>query len=571
MILSGPLPPSWERESGGGSGLRIGHNRMSMASPPPHPALPHKGGGIRTRSAGTSMRPPSRSPHPEGRTARVIHRPILGGPIGVEGPLRDPGSPRIALLLDLFGVPDDPRLPAGAGVAGAPAQAAAIADEHDRLAAGDPAAALRRRAALPDVRRPEDPADGAPEGTHVPLTFPLAAGRLGEVALQVLRSYGVPPPTEGNRVELVARGEEAYARLVRMIDEAERTIHITTYILGRDRWASRSWRGWRVRASEGVAVRLLLDDVGSWRVGRRFLAPLTEAGAQVAFFMPVLHLPFRGRANLRNHRKIVVVDERHALTGGMNLASEYMGPTPDPRPLARPRRWSSTARPSATSRSCSGRTGSSPRARTWAYPEPRRLPRGRRPTTSSPRSSPAAPTSPATRSTSRWSRLIFAARRRIWIVTPYFVPDEMLARALDLAARRGVDVRLIVPARSNHITADLARGQLPPPDLTTPAGTCCSIEPVMLHAKAVICRRRARRHRVGEHGHAQPLPQLRGRPLRLVEDAGRGHRRLGTRVDGRVQARPPCPKPDPRAGRERRPAPLAAALRERWDDPGRLN
>src|SRR5262249_56502663 len=53
--------------------------------------------------------------------------------------------------------------------------------------------------------------------------------------------------------------------------------------------------------------------------------------------------------------------------------------------------------------------------------------------------------------------LIFAARDRIWVVTPYFVPDEMLARALILAIRRGVDVRLIVPARSNHVCAALAR------------------------------------------------------------------------------------------------------------------
>ena len=78
-------------------------------------------------------------------------------------------------------------------------------------------------------------------------------------------------------------------------------------------------------------MRLLLDSVGSWRVSRRFLAPLTDAGARVAFFMPVLHIPFRGRANLRNHRKIVVVDNRVAIIGGMNLSGEYMGPTPDPK------------------------------------------------------------------------------------------------------------------------------------------------------------------------------------------------------------------------------------------------
>ena len=81
--------------------------------------------------------------------------------------------------------------------------------------------------------------------------------------------------------------------------------------------------------------------------------------------------------------------------------------------------------------------------------------------------------------------LIFAARDRIWIVTPYFVPDEMLARALNLAARRGVDVRLIVPQRSNHITADLARaGYLR--DLHTAGGRVLLYTPVMLHAKAVV-------------------------------------------------------------------------------------
>jgi cardiolipin synthase len=81
--------------------------------------------------------------------------------------------------------------------------------------------------------------------------------------------------------------------------------------------------------------------------------------------------------------------------------------------------------------------------------------------------------------------LVFAARDRIWIVTPYYVPDEMLGRALSLAARRGVDVRLIVPARSNHLTADLARaGYLR--DLHEAGGQVLSYTPVMMHGKAVI-------------------------------------------------------------------------------------
>ena len=80
---------------------------------------------------------------------------------------------------------------------------------------------------------------------------------------------------------------------------------------------------------------------------------------------------------------------------------------------------------------------------------------------------------------------LFTASRRIWVVTPYFVPDEMLARALELAARRGVDVRLVVPRRSNHISADLARtGFLR--QIHDAGGRILLYEPVMLHAKAVL-------------------------------------------------------------------------------------
>ncbi|HKM55224.1 MAG TPA: phospholipase D-like domain-containing protein, partial [Isosphaeraceae bacterium] len=81
--------------------------------------------------------------------------------------------------------------------------------------------------------------------------------------------------------------------------------------------------------------------------------------------------------------------------------------------------------------------------------------------------------------------LIFAARQRIWIITPYFVPDEMLARALNLASRRGVDIRLIVPARSNHLSADLARESYLR-ELHEAGGQVLLYQPVMLHAKAIL-------------------------------------------------------------------------------------
>ncbi len=201
--------------------------------------------------------------------------------------------------------------------------------------------------------------------------------------------------------------------------------------------------------------------------------------------MPVLHVPFRGRANLRNHRKLLVFDGRIAITGGMNLAWPYMGP-PTTRQL-----WSDIAvviegpvvsdLETIFTSDWGFATGSGPEAETAT------LDAGEVISTSGTAvqvvaSGPDVAGDPLYESL---LALIFAARSRIWVVTPYFVPDEMLARALSLAARRGVDVRLIVPARSNHISADLARASYLR-DLHNAGGKVMLHAPVMLHAKVVV-------------------------------------------------------------------------------------
>jgi cardiolipin synthase len=302
---------------------------------------------------------------------------------------------------------------------------------------------------------------------------------------RLLASYGVPPARGGNRIELVTSGVDAYRRTLTMIEQARSAIHITTYILGWDEGSRVLLERLSERAREGVSVRLLIDDLGSWRLPRRKLAPLTQAGAQVAFFMPVFHVPMRGRANLRNHRKLIVVDGQTCLTGGMNLALPYMGPPGSSR------QWRDFAvvaegpavsdleavflsdwRFATRSEPVSGPSGdpdSEPEATGTA-------------TAQVVASGPDVPGDPLYESL---LALIFGARDRIWIVTPYFVPDEMLARALNLAARRGVDVRLIMPIRSNHVSADLARASYLR-DLHNAGGRVLLYTPEMLHAKVVI-------------------------------------------------------------------------------------
>ncbi len=108
---------------------------------------------------------------------------------------------------------------------------------------------------------------------------PIAEGRTAASAdgtERLLASYGVPPARGGNRIELVTDGHDAYAQIMRMIDEARTTIHITTYILGWDETSRALLERLTQRAREGVSVRLLIDDLGSWRLPRRKLAPLRK-------------------------------------------------------------------------------------------------------------------------------------------------------------------------------------------------------------------------------------------------------------------------------------------------------
>lgn len=315
-----------------------------------------------------------------------------------------------------------------------------------------------------------------------------SASASGTAAERVLRSFGIPAATPGNWVEVVSSGEEAYRKLIDLIDTAQTSIHVTTYILAPDAVGRAVIERLTSRAAAGLEVRLLLDDVGSWRLPKRDLAPLIAAGGEVAWFMPVFHRPFQGRANLRNHRKIIVADGALAIAGGMNIAEEYMGPYPLPT------RWRDV---SAVLEGPAAADLDDLFASDWAFANGQVAPTANRPPSpDEPAAAPTADGSPVQVVASgpdvegdplyeSLISLLFSARERIWVVTPYFVPDEILVRALDLAARRGVDVRLVIPNRSNHLTADLARvGYLR--QVHEAGGKVLRYRPGMIHGKVMV-------------------------------------------------------------------------------------
>ncbi len=273
---------------------------------------------------------------------------------------------------------------------------------------------------------------------------------------RLLRTYSIPGATIGNHVSLCQNGEEAYQRLVELIEEAARSIHVQTYVLQEDEVSREIVDRLARRAAEGVQVRLLMDGVGSLHTGRHFLSPLVKMGGKTATFIPVIHRPFRGRTNLRNHRKIIIADERRVMAGGANIGSEYIGPAP------KPGRWQDLSfvleGPAVSHYSEIFRSD-------WKFASGEDI-KPHSPIACNLSEGTGAvvqivPSGPDVVGDPLYDAIlsaIFAAKERLWVATPYFVPDDALLQALTLAAHRGVAVRVIVPEKSNHPVADLARG-----------------------------------------------------------------------------------------------------------------
>lgn len=300
---------------------------------------------------------------------------------------------------------------------------------------------------------------------------------------KVLTATGVPPATADNRFDLIATPDGAFDRFMAAIEEAKESIDICVYQLRIDETTRQILAALRKKAQSGVRVRLLCDSIGSMGV---YLFPaklraLAGPKVEIAFFMPFLRLPVRNLVNLRNHRKIYIFDRRTVLTGGMNLADEYMTPRPKEALYTD---ILCTIEGSAVSfyrqifeEDWHFATGAAKPAISHTAP----LKSGG----SCIQVAPSGPDTPSDSVADALLAAICQAKRRVTIVTPYFVPDEDFVRALGIAAHRGTEVRLLVPERSDHLISDLGRGSF----LRELAGKGAHIllyRGPVLHAKAML-------------------------------------------------------------------------------------
>lgn len=310
--------------------------------------------------------------------------------------------------------------------------------------------AKRLHSDAPDsVRHRQGP--GAPPGlSYDRLRLPgsqggAEAGETGPLAdlRRLSRTVTGRPLTAGNRVELLRNGEEAFPAMLQAIEEATASVYLATYIFESNATGIRFVEALARAHRRGVRVRVLVDGVGELYSWPRISRLLRGAGVPVARFLPPRLLPPQFNINLRTHRKILVADGAVAFTGGMNIGDRHLADSDDPDrvidlhfrlhgPVA--------AQIEAVFRE------------DWAFVTGEEL----------------SPSAVATGAGATGARIVLdgpnedldqlssiligavtAARRRVRIVTPYFLPPRDLTAAIKAAALRGVVVQVVLPEKNN--------------------------------------------------------------------------------------------------------------------------
>ncbi|MGI0486710.1 cardiolipin synthase [Pantanalinema rosaneae CENA516] len=253
--------------------------------------------------------------------------------------------------------------------------------------------------------------------------------------------------TAGNTVTLLIDGQQTYAAMLGAIAQAQHYILLQSYIINDDETGRDFQQALIARAQQGVRICLLYDEIGSKNISRSYIQALRQQGIQVSAFHTTKGRGNRLQINFRNHRKILVVDGETAFVGGLNIGNEYLGKDPKLSPWRDTHIQISGPSVQALQSSFLGdwywATGELPEV----FWQVQRDFGGHA-------TALILPTGPADPFPTCQLFLINAinlAHSRLWIASPYFVPDEPVLAALKLAVMRGVDVRILLPNRPDHL------------------------------------------------------------------------------------------------------------------------
>ena len=249
----------------------------------------------------------------------------------------------------------------------------------------------------------------------------------------------------GNRVALLVDGAATYEAMFSAIDSARSYILVQFYIVNDDAIGRRMRDLLVARARSGVRVLFLYDEIGSLKLPESYLDVMRREGIEVSGFKTTKGRSNRFQINFRNHRKLLIVDGYSGFIGGHNLGDEYLGyrdthlkidgPAAQHIQLSFLKDWY------------------------WATGQLVPVSVDIAPDETRDQAVAIVNTGPADTMANcsvLFSSLISHARARLWITSPYFVPDDAMVRALQAAALRGVDVRIILPDRADNRVVELA-------------------------------------------------------------------------------------------------------------------
>ncbi len=265
--------------------------------------------------------------------------------------------------------------------------------------------------------------------------------------MTVLEKLASMPTLRGNKAELLIDGKNTFDSIFKAIDEAEDYILVQFYIVRNDGTGQELKNRLAKKAAEGVKVYALFDDIGSLDLEGTYVDELREAGINVHYFMDFSGSANRFQLNFRNHRKIVVVDGTSAFIGGHNVGDEYLGK----HPVRTPWRDSHVKLTGPIAKAVQV-----PFVEDWHWATGETLDHLNWDVAESDFTGSmeaiclaSGPADPLETCTMFFLTAINNAEKRIWIATPYFVPDTQIVTALQMAAMRGVDVKILIPEKTD--------------------------------------------------------------------------------------------------------------------------
>lgn len=271
--------------------------------------------------------------------------------------------------------------------------------------------------------------------------------------IQLFVNQNFALPFKNNETDVYVSGYEFFPALLAEISKATHHIHIVSYIIDDDPLGRLLRDALIDKARKGIEVRLLFDDVGSWKTPNRFFEQMREEGIEVHPFMPVRFPAFTGKVNYRNHRKIIIIDGKVGFIGGMNLAQRYVkghkgimwrdthvkisGAAVYGLQRAFLIDWFHADRTLITDRKY--------------YPD----------TTITPNNNliqivTSSPTNVWEELEQGYIKILLSAKRYVYMETPYFLPTEPIFFAMRTAALSGVDVRLMVSLKTDSKLVQMA-------------------------------------------------------------------------------------------------------------------